>query len=367
MKKHLVQDEPLPRDRDSTHNSEDNHHRRVLTIGIVGYGRYGQFLARKLSKRHHVIGTDVLVDKSGDEAIEGDDINYYPPSELSSFLRDLDVILLTIPLIDFEEVVAALPKERLRGKLVVEVCPLSTFPKSILERNMPSDVDIICASPMFGPSGTSNSPSSWSGLPFVYEKVRVNDVGRANSFLSIFEDERCKMVEMTAEQLDASNADAEFVTHLTGRLLNSEELLPPVMVSTKEYAALLDVAEKTTSPPGGEEDNGTFDMFYGLFKFNPNAKNILDKVRLNLAKIERQLVSKEAHLKAKAEMQDNDRQRMIDEFKMLLQEAANKVSKDLPQGKELIAPKEEVQSPQLQLIDSATTPNDGDAAESSGK
>lgn len=358
MKKNLVQDEPFPRGRDATHDSEDNHHRRVLTIGIVGYGRYGQFLARKLSKRHHVIGTDVLVDKSGDEGIGVDDINYYPPSDLSAFLRDLDVILLTIPLIEFEEVVAALPKERLRGKLVVEVCPLSSYPKSVLERNMPTDVDIICACPMFGPSGTSNSPSSWSGLPFVYEKVRVSDVSRANSFLSTFEDERCKMVEMTAEQLDASNADAEFVTHLTGRLLDSEELLPPVMVSTKEYSALLDVAEKTTSPPGLEDESIAFDMFYGLFKFNPNAKRILDKVRLNLAKIERQLVSKEAHLKAKAEMQASDRQRMIDEFKILLHEAAAKVSKDLPQSKEPVDPTEEVQSLQINLIDSTTSAND---------
>jgi hypothetical protein len=364
MKKNFVVGEPLPRGRDSTYNNEEDRHRRVLTIGIVGYGRYGQFLATKLSKRHRVICTDVLVDNSNDVDVVADNVQYYTPSELSAFLRDLDVIILTVPLIDFEEVVSALPKDRVRGKLVVELCPLSSYPKSVLLRNLPSDADIICASPMFGPSSSSSSSSStssWGGLPFVYEKVRVSDVGRANSFLSIFEEERCKMVEMTAEQLDASNADAEFVTHLTGRLLDSEELLPPVMVSTKEYAALLDVADRTTAP-SGEDDDSSFDLFYGLFKFNPNAKHILDKVRLNLAKIERQLVSKEAHLKAKAEMQDHDRQRLMDEFKLLLQEATKKASEEAnlsPKVKEQSTDKEEVSE---QILTDTTTDNNTKAA-----
>jgi len=301
-------------------DDENKTNRRKLNIGILGFGRYGQFLATKLSKRHHVTCTDIA-DKSRDasEIGIGDDsstgIQYYPPLELDAFLKDLDVVLLAAPLIDFENVVSSLPKERLRGKLVVEVCPLSSHTKSVLLRALPPDVDIICAIPMFGPA-TASASQQWAGLPLLYEKVRVADVSRANSFLSIFEDERCKMVEMTADLLDATIADAEFITHLTGRLLSeSGSLLPPVMVSSKEYASLLDVVDKTTG-----EDN-TFDFFYGLYKFNPNSKNILDKLRDNLAKVEQQLLSKEAYLKAKAEIRDNERQRLMSEFKLLLQEA----------------------------------------------
>ena len=119
------------------------------------------------------------------------------------------------------------------------------------------------------------------------------------------------MVEMTAEQHDASTADAEFVTHLTGRLLD-RDLLPPTPVTSKEYAALCNVADMTSGD--------SFDLFFGMFKYNTRAKDHLNKMRENLAMVERQLASKEAYLAASAEMKNTDRQRLIAETKLLLQE-----------------------------------------------
>jgi hypothetical protein len=116
---------------------------------------------------------------------------------------------------------------------------------------------------------------------------------------------------MTAEQHDASTADAEFVTHLTGRLLD-RQLLPPTPVSSKEYAALCDVADMTSGD--------SFDFFYGMFKFNDRAKDHLNKMRDNLAKVERQLAAKEAYIEAKTEMKMSDRQRLSAETKSLLQD-----------------------------------------------
>ena len=51
--------------------------------------------------------------------------------EAESFLKQSDVIVLAVPMIDFESTVLALPKEILKNKLVVEVCPLGSMPKSI--------------------------------------------------------------------------------------------------------------------------------------------------------------------------------------------------------------------------------------------
>jgi prephenate dehydrogenase len=99
--------------------------------------------------------------------------------------------------------------------------------------------------------------------PMVYEKVRISDIRRCEAFLNIFGEARCQMVEMTAEQHDASTADAEFVTHLTGRLLD-HDLLPATPVTSKEYAALCDVADMTSGD--------SFDLFFGMFKFNSRAK-----------------------------------------------------------------------------------------------
>mmetsp|Transcript_46457 Transcript_46457/g.70121 ORF Transcript_46457/g.70121 Transcript_46457/m.70121 type:complete len:722 (+) Transcript_46457:154-2319(+) len=299
----------------STLPSDEDDEKKKLNIGIIGYGVFGEFLSKQLVKKHKVSCIDPF-DKSKEAEEIG--VDYYPMFDMMSFLSDLDVVIIAVPMIEFEDVVSKLPVDKLRGKLVVEVCPLNSHPKSVMLQNFGPDVDILCSNPMFGPSLSDNnespSPVSWDGLPMIYEKVRIADMRRCDKFLSIFERERCQMVEMTAEQHDASTSDAEFVTHLTGRLLD-RQLLPPTPVMSKEYAALCDVADMTAAD--------SFDLFYGMFKYNSRAKDLLKKMRENIAKVERQLAAKEAYLAASAEMKNNDRKQLIEECKILLREVAS--------------------------------------------
>ena len=83
-------------------------------------------------------------------------------------------------------------------------------------------------------------------------------------------------------------------------------------MASKEYAALCDVADMT----GGD----TFDLFYGMYKFNDRAKNHVARMRENLAKVERQLAAKEAYLSASEELRNSDRRRLVAECKELLKE-----------------------------------------------
>jgi prephenate dehydrogenase len=212
-----------------------------------------------------------------------------------------------------------LPASAIRGKLVVEMCVLNAHPKAVLLRAYGdhSDIDIISSHPMFGPvryTGSDVAPASWDARPFVYEKVRISDGPRCERFLKIFEDARCQMVEMNAEQHDESIADAEFVTHLTGRLLIDKQLLPPTPVVSKEYAALSEVADMTSGD--------SFDSFFGMFKYNKHARSHLIKLRDNLASLEGQLAAKEAYLAATIELRNSDRQQLLAETKLLLREVA---------------------------------------------
>lgn len=261
-------------------------------------------------------------------------VNYYPHFRMSAFLKEVDVVILSVPMIAFEDVVASLPSDLFRGKLVVEVCPLNAHPKAVLLRHFGPATDIISSNPMFGPTVQDDpyTAVAWDGRPMVYEKVRISDVQRCDKFLHIFEEARCQMVEMTAEQHDASTADAEFVTHLTGRLLD-RDLLPASPVSSKEYAALCDVADMTSGD--------SFDLFFGMFKFNSNAKDHIAKMRENLANVERELAAKDAYLTASAEMKNSDRQLLLAETTLLLQEIAKNGGLGFPEWpKEAPAPQE---------------------------
>ena len=44
------------------------------------------------------------------------------------------------------------------------------FPKQLLLRELPPEVDVLCTHPMFGPD---SGKGSWTGLNFMYEKVRI--------------------------------------------------------------------------------------------------------------------------------------------------------------------------------------------------
>jgi len=291
---------------------------RQLNIGFIGYGSFGQYLSKKMPSNHKLRCIDRL-DKT--KEAEGNGVDYYPIFEMTNFLDGLDVVVVTVPMIELEETIESLPTDRLRNKLIVESCPLNVYPRTILSRVLPPEADILCTNPMFGPAITDNRPNDLplDGLPFVYEKVRITDTRRADSFLTIFERARCQMVEMSAEDHDAYVADAEFVTHLTGRLLDSN-LLPATPVSSKEYSALCDVADMTA--------NDTFDLFYGMFRYNDRAKELLNRMRENLASVERKLAAKEAYLAASSEMKNTDRQKLLAECRMLLREVAKSNGKE---------------------------------------
>jgi prephenate dehydratase/prephenate dehydrogenase len=288
--KHLKVD---PKEMSLSSLPSDNEEQvKPLRIGIVGFDRKGQFLALHFSQKHRVSCLGTRQDFSLEAKKIG--VEYFSNFEISRFLSDLDVVVLAVPLTEFRDAVSSLPPGDLKGKLVVETCVLNSHPKSVMLEAFGKhpDIDILSTHPMISAVLAEKSDqnpyvsASWDGRPIVYEKVRVADEFRCEKFLRIFQEARCQMVEMSAEQHDASVADAEFVTHLTGRLLVDKQLLPPTPVVSKEYAALCDVADMTA----GE----SFDLFFGMFRYNPKAKDHLNKMRDNLAAIERRLAAKEA-------------------------------------------------------------------------
>jgi prephenate dehydratase/prephenate dehydrogenase len=296
-------------------DSEDS---KPLRIGIIGFDSFGQLLAQKLALKHQVSCMD-QGDKSAAAANMG--IEFFPSFESSKFLAGVDVVIVTAELVDFETAIQALSPASLKGKLIVETCVLNAHPKAVLLKAFGDypEIDILSTHPMLGPlrSGVGGDPyssSSWDGRPVVYEKVRISNMARCEKFLKIFEEARCQLVEMDAALHDATVADAEFVTHLAGRLLVDKHMLPPSPVISKEYAALCDVADMTSSD--------SFDLFFGMFKYNENAKSHLTKMRDNLARLEQQLAAKEAYLAAGIELRNSDRQRLLAETKQLLQEVA---------------------------------------------
>jgi prephenate dehydrogenase len=277
-----------------------------LKIGIIGFGKFGQFLAKTFVKNHLVYGTNKN-DVSGVAQEIG--VEYFPMWDLASLAKvDCDVILVSVSIISFEEVLSKIPKEMLKGKLVVDVLSVKMHARDTMLALLPPECDILCTHPMFGPE---SGKFGWQGMPFLYDKIRINDVDRCERFLSIWEAERCKMIEMSCEQHDEYAANSQFITHLTGRILGQQNL-SPTPIDTKGFQTVLNLVENTCKD--------SFDLFFGLYFYNTHAASQLQNIREALSRVERQLAAKEAYLTAKAELSADQRSRILEECRALIRD-----------------------------------------------
>ena len=96
--------------------------RRRLKIGIIGFGNFGQFIAKTFAKEHDVFVTN-REDKTAVTAdIIGDPSHFTPWFDMQNFLaQGLDVVVIAVSILSFEEVVRSLPLHLLAGMLVVDV------------------------------------------------------------------------------------------------------------------------------------------------------------------------------------------------------------------------------------------------------
>ncbi|RRT51859.1 hypothetical protein B296_00032959 [Ensete ventricosum] len=259
--------------------SEELEQRARLKIAIVGFGNFGQFLARTFAAQGHGI---LAYSRSDHSAAAG--------SLGATFFRDPhdlceqhpDVVLLCTSILSAEAVLRSLPFQRLRrSTLFVDVLSVKEFPKNLLLHILPPDFDILCTHPMFGPESGKHG---WAGLPFVYDKVRIGEsedrVDRCRRFLDIFAREGCRMVEMSCAEHDENAAEIQFLTHTVGRIL-AKLNLKSTPINTKGYETLLKLVENTCSD--------SFDLYNGLFMYNKNSTELLERLELAFDSLKKEL------------------------------------------------------------------------------
>jgi prephenate dehydrogenase len=271
-----------------------------LRFGIVGFGKFGQYLAKTLVKHAEIAAVDTD-DVSSAAAELG--VSFFPSFDLKSFMaRPMDVIILNVPILSFEEVLRSLSPRDLKGKLLVDVLTVKAMPKALMKElfDDQSEVDIISSHPMFGPQ------SSWQSQPFVFEQVRVSNFRRAHEFLQIFEKERCNMIEMEAELHDQYALEPEFLTQFTGRIL-AEQHLRSTPIDTTGFKHLQRLSEAAV--------DDSFDHFYALYKHTHLAAQSVSSLREAMSHVERQLAAKEAYLTAHTEFRQSERAAVLRELR----------------------------------------------------
>ncbi|XP_058103364.1 arogenate dehydrogenase 2, chloroplastic-like [Magnolia sinica] len=264
---------------DQSIESSSTAHESPLTIGIVGFGNFGQFIVKVLKRQGH----NVL-------ATSRSDYSDYCQQHGIEYFRDVDglcsqqpdAILVCCSILSTESVIRKIPIHKLKPNTIfADVLSVKLFPRNLFLEVLPPGFGIVCTHPMFGPESGKHS---WAGLPFVYDKVRITENSiqeqKCNQLLSIFEKEGCLMVEMSCEEHDRHAAGSQFITHTIGRIL-SHLNLESTPISTKGYETLLQLTENTVSD--------SFDLYYGLFMYNVNATGQIENLDRALETVKQKL------------------------------------------------------------------------------
>lgn len=88
------------------------------------------------------------------------------------------------------------------------------------------------------------------------------------------------MESMSSEEHDRFAASSQFITHTVGRVLGNLHL-ESTPINTAGYSSLLDLVRNTSSD--------SFELYYGLFMYNQNATEELNKLEEAFDEVKKQL------------------------------------------------------------------------------
>ncbi|KAF9594699.1 hypothetical protein IFM89_034484 [Coptis chinensis] len=249
-----------------------------LKVGIVGFGPFAQFLAKTMIKQGHTLTATSRSDHS--EICSQLGIKFF--KDIVPFLdSNNDVILISTSILSLSQVLSSIPFHVLKKPtLFVDVLSVKEYPRQLLLQVLPEEADLLCTHPMFGPV---NGKDGWAGLAFMYERVRIRNEDTCSSFLHIFQNEGCRMVEISCEEHDKQAARSQFLTHTIGRML-SEMDITSTSVNTKGFETLIHLKDDIVK--------NSFDLYSGLFVHNRFAKQELNNLEIALETIKEKLLDK---------------------------------------------------------------------------
>jgi prephenate dehydrogenase len=197
------------------------------SIGIIGFGAFGQLMARHLRRHFRLCAHDPAL----------------PPGSLVEFhevmltslatAASCPVVVLATPVNCLEETVEAIGPHLRPGSLVLDVGSVKTIPAEIMRRGLPEHVEIVATHPLFGPQSAANGVA---GLKIAVCPIRGGRGPLVAAFLR--RTLRLNVIMTTPEVHDREAAMVQGLTHLIAKVLVQMEPLPTSM-TTKSFDLLM--------------------------------------------------------------------------------------------------------------------------------
>ena len=179
---------------------------RRTNAGIIGHGSFGQFAASVLAPHAEVFVCDV---SPIERAPHG------TPIEFDS-LKDMDCIILAVPLTTFEAVLTKLQPMLRPETLVVDVCSVKVKSRDVVQRTLNGHKNLLICHPLFGPQSAMDGTA---GHQLIVTDMVGEAARRAVEFCA--NTLELHVMHISAEEHDKAMAYVHVLTFFVARGLGS--------------------------------------------------------------------------------------------------------------------------------------------------
>lgn len=227
----------------------------MKSLGLIGFGQFGQLAAGVLNAHFDVLVSDAAPDAAARAAELG--VAFGTLEEAAS----REVVVVAVPVPAMRGVFAAIAPHLKAGALVIDVGSVKMLPVQWMTELLPPSVDIVATHPLFGPQSVARD--GLPGLRFVVCPVR----GDRDEKVAAFGRSLGLAVTVTSpEEHDEEMAYVQALTHLIGRSLVNLGI-PDERLATQSYQHLLELC--------GLIGADTFELFTAIQTQNPFAPQVV--------------------------------------------------------------------------------------------
>ena len=220
-----------------------------MTIGLIGYGRFGRLAARYISAR-----ADVIVH----------DRRHIPSRRPRAHIRQgelhevasQNIVILAVPISELRSVLRGVAPHLRPGALVIDVCTVKVRPVEWMKKFLPRSVFLLGSHPMFGPD---SDRGSLAGQEVILTPVRIPGA-LLRSVCRVLEREGIAVTLMNPRRHDRMIAGTILLTHYIGRLIGGAKL-PRSATGTDSYTRLMSVVDVAM--------NDSLQLLRDVWTFNP--------------------------------------------------------------------------------------------------
>ncbi|HZI95157.1 MAG TPA: prephenate dehydrogenase [Patescibacteria group bacterium] len=249
--------------RSAADHLEDN----LLNLGLIGFGKFGQFAAKHLRSKLHLIVWD-LRDLRKKAASLG--LTWGTLEEAAS----CQAILLAVPISEMSSVLAQIVRYLRPGALLMDACSVKIAPVQWMLAAAPPEVEVIGMHPLFGPH---SGRGGIGGLRVVLCPARTTRTELVREFLEHMD---LNVVIATPEEHDRQMAHAQALTHFVARGLANAGVADQDL-KTPSYDRLLKVVDAITKDSA--------ELFTDMQTYNPFAAEARTRLLEALRRLDNQV------------------------------------------------------------------------------